>query len=51
MTTCWANLQEPVMAAFDADSKDGYIKQNTCDFLMGKKLLSGLQQAVREEVG
>ena len=43
MATCWSDLKDPVIAAFDGDSKSGYIKQNTCDFLMGKKLLSGLQ--------
>lgn len=43
MATCWSDLHEPVVAAFDGDSKGGYIQQNTCDFLMGKKLLSGLQ--------
>ncbi|MBC7976631.1 MAG: hypothetical protein H7138_16785 [Myxococcales bacterium] len=43
MATCWSDLKEPVVAAFDGDSKSGYVKQNTCDFLMSKKLLSGLQ--------
>jgi hypothetical protein len=42
MATCWTDLKEPVMTAFEGDSKGGYVKQNTCDFLMAKKLLSGL---------
>ena len=42
MATCWGDLKDPVMAAFEADSKHGYTKQNTCDFLMARKLLSGL---------
>jgi hypothetical protein len=42
MATCWDDLKDPVMAAFEADSKSGYVKQNTCDFLMARKLLGGL---------
>jgi hypothetical protein len=42
MATCWDELKDAVMAAFEADSKGGYVKQNTCDFLMAKKLLTGL---------
>jgi hypothetical protein len=43
MATCWDELKDPVMTAFDGDSKSGYVKQNTCDFLMARKLLTGLQ--------
>ena len=43
MATCWSDLKDPVTAAFDGDSAHGYVKQNTCDFFMSKKLLSGLQ--------
>jgi hypothetical protein len=42
MTTCWSDLSEPVVAAFEADSKGGYTRQNTCDFLLAKKAISGL---------
>ncbi len=43
MATCWASVKDDVVKAFDGDSKGGYVQQNTCETLVAKKLLSGLQ--------
>ena len=43
MVTCWDGLKDDVIKAFDGDSKGGYVQQNTCDHLVAKKLISGLQ--------
>src|SRR5690606_15064969 len=43
MATCWDELKDPVVKAFDQDSKGGYVHQNTCEQLKAKRLLSPLQ--------
>ena len=43
MVTCWDAIKDDVVKAFDGDSKGGYVKQNTCDQMIAKKLISGLQ--------
>lgn len=43
MATCWDSIKDDVVKAFDGDSKGGYVKQNTCETLVAKKMLSGLQ--------
>lgn len=42
MTTCWDDLKDAVLKAFEEDSKGGYVHQNTCDVLLAKKMISGL---------
>jgi hypothetical protein len=43
MATCWDQLKDPIIEAFDADPKAGYVHQNTCSTLLAKKAISGLQ--------
>ena len=43
MGTCWDSIKDDVVKAFDGDSKGGYVHQNTCETLVAKKMLSGLQ--------
>jgi hypothetical protein len=43
MGTCWDSVKDDVVKAFDGDSKGGYVQQNTCETLVAKKMLSGLQ--------
>lgn len=40
---CWDVLKKPILEAFNADSDGGYVKQNTCDFLKAKKVLTADQ--------
>jgi hypothetical protein len=40
---CWDALKKPILEAFNADSDGGYTKQNTCDFLKAKKVLTADQ--------
>jgi hypothetical protein len=42
MVTCWDSLKDAVIAAFESDSKGGYVKQNTCEVLVAKQLVTGL---------
>ncbi|MEJ7596896.1 MAG: hypothetical protein WKG01_03205 [Kofleriaceae bacterium] len=41
---CWDHLKKPILAAFDEDSENGYVRQNSCDLLKAKKAL-GAEQA------
>jgi hypothetical protein len=41
--TCWSELREPVMQAFDQAGKSGNVYKNTCDLLEAKGVLSSLQ--------
>ena len=41
---CWDHLKKPILAAFNEDSENGYVRQNSCDFLKAKKAL-GAEQA------
>jgi hypothetical protein len=43
MTQCFDSVKDGVMKAFDSDSTDGYVRQNSCSLLKSKGLLSGLQ--------
>jgi len=41
---CWDHLKKPILEAFNEDSENGYVRQNSCDFLKAKKAL-GAEQA------
>jgi hypothetical protein len=43
MTQCWDSVKDAVQKAFDADSTHGYVRQNSCDMLKSKGMISGLQ--------
>jgi hypothetical protein len=40
---CWDSVKDGVQKAFDADSTHGYVRQNSCDMLKSKGMISGLQ--------
>jgi hypothetical protein len=46
MTTCFADIKDDVLKAFEADSNGGYTQRNTCEILTKNKMLSSLQQKV-----
>jgi hypothetical protein len=43
MTQCWDSVKDAVAKAFDADSTHGFVRQNSCELLKAKGMLSGLQ--------
>jgi hypothetical protein len=43
MTQCWDSVKDAVQKAFDTDSTHGYVRQNSCDMLKSKGMISGLQ--------
>ena len=40
---CWTSLKKPIVAAFDEDSENGYVRQNACGLLKAKKALTAEQ--------
>jgi hypothetical protein len=40
---CWDGVKDDVIKAFDADAPHGFVRQNTCEILKSKGLISGLQ--------
>lgn len=43
MTTCWDQMKDAVVKAFDDAGKGGYVYKNTCETLAAKRMLSSLQ--------
>ena len=46
MTTCFADMKDDVLKAFEADSNGGYTQRASCEILTKNKMLSSLQQKV-----
>jgi hypothetical protein len=46
MGTCFADMKDEVLKAFEADSNGGYTQRASCDALTKAKMISSLQQKV-----